>query len=113
MVSLTDLFEAAGVSPGQAQTSGPWHRYEHVMSRSTKRVADAMSHPVATVPPDASVAEVAGIMRQRDVNRVPVVEADGRVLGIVAREDIIDAVVRAVQDVRPTPGRVGHEGRRS
>jgi hypothetical protein len=28
MVSLKDLFAAAGVAPSVAATAGPWHRYE-------------------------------------------------------------------------------------
>ncbi len=48
MVSLSDLFEAVGVPTSQAETSGPWHRYEHVLAESRKAHArHTRPHPGA------------------------------------------------------------------
>ncbi len=94
MVSLADLFRSAGVRPEDAATSGPWHRHEIAMAQSGRTVAVAMQTNVATVPPDAPIGEVAALMRRRGVNRIPVVSPDGIVVGIVARDDIIEAVAR-------------------
>lgn len=53
------------------------------------KVRDVMSSPVFVVRPDASFAEVVDEMLDHDVSGVPVVDADGAVLGIVSEADLI------------------------
>ena len=53
----------------------------------------AMTAPAVTVAPDATVATAAAHMLDRDVNRLPVVDA-GRLVGIVTRADLVRAFVR-------------------
>jgi CBS domain-containing protein len=55
------------------------------------KVADVMSTEVVTVEPSATAREVATLMADRDVNRVPVV-AGGRVVGIITRGDLVRAM---------------------
>ena len=52
-------------------------------------VADVMTTEVFTVAPDDPAPRAANIMVDKKVNRVPVVDDDGRLVGIVARHDII------------------------
>ena len=52
-------------------------------------VADVMTTEVFTVGPDDPAPRAANIMVDKKVNRVPVVDDDGRLVGIVARHDII------------------------
>ena len=53
------------------------------------RVADEVSRqPLATVRPDADVDEVMNVMKREQVRRVPVVEGDDRLVGIIAQADI-------------------------
>jgi CBS domain-containing protein len=52
--------------------------------------ADVMSSPVITVTADTPAGEVAGLLLRRRINRVPVLDADGRLVGIVARADLIN-----------------------
>jgi Zn-dependent protease/CBS domain-containing protein len=54
------------------------------------RVADVMipAERLASVPPGEAAANVLGLLGQRDVGQVPVVE-DGRLLGLVRREDVL------------------------
>jgi CBS-domain-containing membrane protein len=54
-----------------------------------KVAADIMSSPAVTVKEETTVMEVAGLFTQRGVNRVPVVDANGRMVGIVSRGDIV------------------------
>ncbi|MDI6712679.1 MAG: CBS domain-containing protein [Anaerosomatales bacterium] len=51
-------------------------------------VGDVMTRKVVTVAPDASVEDVATLMVDRDVSRVPVVDGDA-VVGIVSKSDIV------------------------
>lgn len=51
--------------------------------------SDVMTKQVVTVPPDAPVPEIARLLLDRHISAVPVVDADGRVLGIVSEGDLI------------------------
>jgi CBS domain-containing protein len=94
IVSLRDLFEVAGVLEPFA-TSGPWRRYERDLVASKKLVGEAMTRAVVTLPLGAAIPAAASLMRERKVNRIPILDPQGNVRGIVAREDIVEAVARA------------------
>ena len=48
-----------------------------------------MARDVVSVPPDASVREIASLMLERRISGVPVVDAEGQVLGVVSEGDLI------------------------
>lgn len=52
------------------------------------KLSDIMSTNLVTVTPDASVEEVARLMKQHDIGNVLVME-DGRLAGIVTDRDIV------------------------
>lgn len=52
-------------------------------------VKDVMSKNPVTISPDDSISDAAQIMRKNDFNRIPVVDAGGKLVGLIAREDII------------------------
>ena len=58
------------------------------------QIRDVMTPDVRTVPPSASIAEIARIMRDEDIGAVPVAEND-RLVGMVTDRDI---VVRGLAD---------------
>jgi len=74
-----------------------------------KTVADAMTSPAITVPSDAKLADVAHLMVTRRLKRVPVVDNQGTLLGIVSRADLLrtrsDAFPRPVVEGPPRIGR--------
>ncbi|MFH0710946.1 MAG: CBS domain-containing protein [Candidatus Aenigmatarchaeota archaeon] len=51
-----------------------------------------MSKDIVSIKPDANLIEVAEVMEKHDVNRLPVIE-DGRLIGIIARADLIKALI--------------------
>lgn len=55
------------------------------------RVKDVMSRNAITITPDASISEAAKIMRERNINRLPVVD-NGRLVGIITRADLLKAL---------------------
>jgi CBS domain-containing protein len=55
------------------------------------KVADIMSCQLTVVDEDTSVSDIAMLLAERQIKRVPVVKA-GRVIGIVSRADIVQAV---------------------
>ena len=54
-------------------------------------VRDRMSAPAITIPPGASVGEAAHLMARRRVHYLPVVAADGTLIGIVNLDDVLGA----------------------
>jgi len=66
------------------------------------RVDDVMTTDVATVTPGASLKDVARILVERDISGVPVVDADGDVLGVVSEADLL-AKERAEPPTRGGP----------
>jgi CBS domain-containing protein len=55
------------------------------------KVADVMSTEVIWVAPETPVGDVATLMADKNINRVPVVEGD-RVVGIITRGDIVRSI---------------------
>ena len=55
----------------------------------TQSAEDIMSSPAVTVSPHTSLMEVADIMSKRRINRVPVVDKAGRLIGIASRADVV------------------------
>ena len=70
-------------------------------SKSTEATAipveDVMTRDVLTVEPDATLAEAARLLRQKRIGAVPVV-AGGHAVGILARSDLLDALVQLLAD---------------
>ncbi len=63
-------------------------------SQSGKTVADVMSDAVTTISPEESVWRAAAIMERKRIKRLPVVDTDGYLIGIVSRADIVKAMAR-------------------
>lgn len=55
-------------------------------------VADLMATDVDTCSPDDMLGEVASKMHDSEITHMPVVDADGKLVGIVARGDIVRRV---------------------
>ena len=62
-------------------------------SREGLRVADIMSHEIITVTEDTPINEIARLLSERKIKRVPVVN-EGKLAGIVSRADIVYAVAQ-------------------
>ena len=60
----------------------------------TVRVVDAMHRDVVTVSPDLGVAQAASILLENKYGCLPVVGADGALLGILTEADFLRLTVR-------------------
>ncbi|OGR27014.1 MAG: hypothetical protein A2139_03610 [Desulfobacca sp. RBG_16_60_12] len=54
---------------------------------------DLMSSPAVTVAPDTPVRAIAALLNDRGINRAPVTDPAGRLLGLVSRADIVKATM--------------------
>jgi len=59
----------------------------------TKYAKDIMTSPAVTVNELTPVLEVANVFSLNSINRVPVTDADGRIVGLVSREDLVQATL--------------------
>ncbi len=59
------------------------------ISVRVKKAADIMSRPAVTVGEEATLQEVTALFAQEGINRVPVLDRDSKLAGIVTREDIL------------------------
>jgi len=57
------------------------------------KVEEVMVRRVKTVHKDSPVSDVARIIVRNKINRVPVIDENNKLLGIIARSDIIESMV--------------------
>jgi CBS domain-containing protein len=63
-------------------------------------VEDAMSSPAKTILPSRPLVEAATVMLEERINRLPVVDADGKLLGLVSRGDLVRAFARSDAEIQ-------------
>ncbi len=51
-------------------------------------VGDLMSHPPIVIDPEATLKEAEALMEEKQVRRLPVVNAEGKLVGIISRGDV-------------------------
>lgn len=56
------------------------------------RVADAMSTPAVTAPPEMTIWEAAALTQRHGVKRLPVVDHDGYLIGVISRADLVRVI---------------------
>jgi predicted transcriptional regulator len=66
---------------------------------AARTVGEAMTAPAVTIGAKRSLAEAATTMINEAVNRLPVVEEERRLIGIVTRADLVRAFVRSDEEI--------------
>ncbi|MEV4671418.1 MULTISPECIES: CBS domain-containing protein [Actinomadura] len=97
VVTEADLLRKA--APGQ---SGEPHRTSRLMREPPKATTagEAMSSPAVTTTEDTSIAEAARSLCRRGFKRLPVVDRDGRPVGIVSRADVLRVFLQTDAQIR-------------
>ena len=73
----------------------PLGRFEKRLRKAfASTAADMMTADPDTVAPDASIKEAARLVHESGHNRLPVVEDDGRLVGVITRVDLLGALSR-------------------
>jgi len=60
-----------------------------LIGKSGATVGDVMTSPAVTIPESTSLENVAHQLTQLRIRRLPVVDANGNLLGIVSRHDVL------------------------
>jgi CBS domain-containing protein len=86
IVTQKDLLESGAMLPTFESRKG---RY-----RSSPKISSIMNTNLVVATPSTKIVKVARIMVSKDIGRVPVADRDGKLVGIVDREDVAKLVVR-------------------
>jgi len=78
--------------------AGRHHRGHRAVEQVT--AGDLMSRPAVTAGPDDPVKAAARLMRKQRLQRLPVVDRDGRLAGIVSRSDVLSVFQRSDEEIR-------------
>jgi CBS-domain-containing membrane protein len=60
--------------------------------RGRNKVEDVMTSPAITTKPDKDIKEVAGILDDRRIKRLPVVDDQNKLIGVISRADIVRVI---------------------
>jgi CBS domain-containing protein len=72
---------------------GSFHKYEERLRKAVgATVGDVMTTKVYTVHPDDDVRKAATLMRDHKIGRIPVVDEEDRLVGLVTRTDIVHSL---------------------
>jgi CBS domain-containing protein len=96
VVSEADLLhkiELAGEEHERRVFASPRRRHAQAKAHGT-RARDLMSAPAVTVASGTTLTEAAKLMDRERVKRLPVVDAAGRLRGIVSRSDLLRVYLR-------------------
>ena len=89
ILSESDLLRKEEVKGGNAEPRG-----------SARTAGEAMTRTVVTVAPGTAVAQAARLMHRSSVRHLPVTDGGGRLIGIVARGDLLKVFLRSDESIR-------------
>lgn len=102
IVSEADLLQKLALSSEEPQRR-LFERRRRAAARAKAEgdhAEDLMTSPVITVAPEASVVAAARLMEDEQLKRLPVVDAEGMLVGIVSRRDLLQTYRRSDEAIR-------------
>ncbi len=61
---------------------------------AVESVVEVMTENVITIRPEATIGEAARVMANKRVKRLPVIDEDGTLVGIISRADVVNAFTK-------------------
>ncbi|MEM3700565.1 MAG: CBS domain-containing protein [Candidatus Bathyarchaeia archaeon] len=86
IVTQKDLIQSGALLPTFESKKGRF--------RGSSKISSVMNTQVIAVEPHIKMIRVAKIMVSKDIGRVPVINKQGKLIGIVDREDVVRLVVK-------------------
>jgi CBS-domain-containing membrane protein len=102
VVSGADLLAKETLADGNAGIPGRLGSSVHhkqLEKAEGLTAADLMTHPAVTVKPEDTIQHAARLMYSLQVKRLPVVDAGGRLVGIVSRTDLLSVFDRPDEEI--------------
>lgn len=72
------------------------------LAESKETAADLMTAPVITIPVDAAPAGALSLMIKHEIKRLPVVDGEGRLVGLLGRASLLRGLVESGDPEQPT-----------
>ena len=101
VVSEADLLAAEDESARQARMASTTGRRWRLRKQPhvSLTAGTLMTEPAITIGPDATIPAAARLMNTHHVRRLPVIDADGKLIGIVSRRDLLSVFLRPDADI--------------
>jgi CBS domain-containing protein len=99
IVSEADMLNKEALVDEPGVFGGILHRRDQAKARGIT-AGDLMTTAVVAVRPEDTVEHAAKLMYDRGVKRLPVTNADGRLVGIISRADVLSVFARTDEDIR-------------
>ena len=99
VVSEADMLAKEALDGEPGMFSGLLHHRDAEKARGIT-AGDLMTAAVVTVAPEDTVSHAARLMYTRKVKRLPVVDANGHLVGIISRADVLAVFDRTEEDIR-------------
>jgi CBS domain-containing protein len=103
VVSEADLLAVEDEDARRARMNAERPGRLHWPARQPRRwgliAGELMTTPAVTIHPDATIPGAARVMNARHVRRLPVVDADGTLIGIISRRDLLSVFLRPDPDI--------------
>ncbi|MCX5717941.1 MAG: CBS domain-containing protein [Nitrospirae bacterium] len=94
VISEADILLTAGMRRGHTFKDVLRHILGEPLPerKSGDLVGDIMSSPAITTKPDVEISEVARVLDEKRIKRLPVVDNENKLIGIISRADIVRAM---------------------
>jgi CBS domain-containing protein len=104
--SESDLLRAESkgenASPWLQMMVGPDGEPAEPIKLDARKVGDAMTREAIAIAPGASIAQACRLLHEHHLRRLPVVES-GKLVGMIARADLVRAVAVTAEKASPAP----------
>jgi len=94
VVSETDLLRMQGPAARPYRLGTPRHRWWGRGTHLGYTAGKLMTAPAVTIHPDATIPAAARVLNDHHIRRLPVVDPDGVLIGIVSRRDLLSVFLR-------------------
>lgn len=99
VVSEGDLLPKEEYRERRPRLFEPRERMEELFKSGGRTAGELMTSPAVCVHEDARVTEAARIMARKRVKRLPVVDGEGRLTGVVSRGDLLKVFLRPDEEI--------------
>lgn len=102
VVSETDLLASGALDPAAGAYPGRpvWLPHRKQVQAGGPTAGDLMTRPAVTIGPDELARHAARLMYSRKLGRLPVVDRDGRLVGILTQADVLSVFTRPDEEIR-------------
>ncbi|MGW2183193.1 CBS domain-containing protein [Streptomyces sp. NPDC001732] len=88
-ITAVPVVDEDGCPVGVVSEADLFHRHD-----TGNTAVDLMTHPVITAAPGWSAVRAARVMDEHKVKRLPVVDDEGRLIGVLSRSDLLQLFLR-------------------